>query len=99
VKQNPSLAPYEPQMRAFLMKHMSWASLKDDMIRIYTAEFSEQELKELMAFYQTPVGKKSVEKMPVLLQKGAEIGQQKIQKHLPELQAAIQGAGATKKAP
>ena len=96
VKQNPAIAPYEKQMRAFFDKYMSWASLKEDMTKIYMSEFTEQELKELLAFYQTPVGKKSIQKMPTLLAKGAELGQQRVQQHLPELQQAIQES-ATKK--
>ena len=41
VQQNPALAPYQAQMKTFLNKYMSWASLKDDMAKIYMAEFSE----------------------------------------------------------
>lgn len=96
VKQNPSLAQYETQMRSFLNKYLSWASMKDDMLNIYTSEFSEDELKQLTAFYQTPLGKKTVSKMPALMQKGAEISQKRLQEHLPELQAAIQAAGPPK---
>ena len=59
----PALAPYQTQMKAFLSKYMSWASLKDDMTKIYTAEFSERELNELAKFYETPLGKRR-RKMP-----------------------------------
>jgi uncharacterized protein len=93
IKQNPSLAQYETQMRTFLNKYLSWAGMKDDMLNIYTTEFTEDELKQLTAFYQTPLGKKTVQKMPALMQKGAEISQKRLQEHLPELQAAIQSAG------
>ena len=97
IQQNPTIGPYEPQMRAFFAKYMSWASMKDDLIGIYTGEFSEEELKQLIAFYQTPVGKKAVQRMPVLAAKGAELGQKRVQDHLPELQAAITQAGEKKK--
>ena len=66
VQQNPSLAPYQAQMKTFLNKYMSWASLKDDMAKVYMAEFTEAELNDLIKFYQTPLGKKTVEKMPSL---------------------------------
>ena len=94
IKQNPGLAQFETQMRSFLNKYLSWASMKDDMLNIYVSEFSEDELKQLTAFYQTPLGKKTVEKMPALMQKGAEISQKRLQEHLPELQASIQAATA-----
>ena len=97
VQQNPALAPYQAQMKTFLNKYMSWASLKDDMAKVYMAEFTEAELNDLIKFYQTPLGKKTVEKMPSLMTKGAEMGQKRMQEHLPELQAAIQAAGGTEK--
>lgn len=99
MKQNPSIAPFEQQMRSFLNKYMSWASMKDDMVSIYVSEFTEQELKDLTAFYQTPLGKKTVAKMPQLMVKGAELSQKRMQEHLPELQAAITAAQGAKKTP
>jgi hypothetical protein len=99
VKQNPSIAPFQQQMKTFLNKYMSWASMKEDMVKLYEGEFTEPELKELVAFYQTPVGKKTIQKMPQLLSKGAEIGQKRIQEHLPELQAAIAASAAGSQAP
>ena len=96
VQQNPALAPHQAQMKAFLSKYMSWASLKDDMAKLYMAEFSESELNELTKFYQTPVGKKTIQKMPALMAKGAEIGQKRVQEHLPELQAALAADDAEK---
>ena len=89
IAQNPGIAPFETVMRQFLMKHMSWESLKADTIQIYMSEFSEKELDELNRFYQTEVGKKMVEKMPTLMGKGAELGAKRVQEHMPELQAAI----------
>jgi hypothetical protein len=98
VKQNPAIGPFKDEMKKFLSKYMSWSTMKGDMVKIYMAEFTEQELKELLAFYQTPLGKKTVAKMPKLMAKGAELGQQRVQEHLPELQKAIQER-ATKKSP
>jgi len=99
MKQNPAIAPYEAEMKAFLNKYMSWASMKEDMTKVYVSEFTEPELKELTTFYQTPVGKKTVQKMPALLAKGAEMGQKRVQDHLPELQAAIQAKAGPKTTP
>ena len=102
-KQNPAIAPYEQEMKAFLNKYMSWTSLKDEMTKLYVDEFTESELGELNKFYQTPLGKKTLQKMPALMAKGAEIGQRKVQEHLPELQASImekeKAKAGTKKTP
>lgn len=89
IKANPAIAPYEQEMKNFLKKYMSWAGLEGDMLKLYMDAFSESELNELNKFYQTPVGKKTLQQMPVLMAKGAEIGQRRVQEHLPELQATI----------
>jgi hypothetical protein len=99
IKQNPAIAPYEQEMKDFLKKYMSWAGLKDEMVKIYVDEFTESELNELNKFYQTPLGKKTLAKMPVLLAKGAELGQRRVQEHLPELQTAIAAKEKAKKTP
>jgi hypothetical protein len=83
-------AKYKTVMLNFLSKYMSFADLKQDMTRIYAEEFTEAELKEITRFYLTPVGKKTIEKLPALQQRGIAIAQQKLQAHLPELQQTMQ---------
>jgi len=91
IKASPAIAPYEQEMKSFLKKYMSWPGLKDEMVKLYADAFTESELNELNKFYQTPLGKKTMQTLPGLMAKGAEIGQNKVQEHLPELQAIIAG--------
>ena len=90
IGQNPSMKDYEGIMKTFFAKYMSWNALKSDMAKLYTDEFSEEELKKITAFYRTEIGKKMVSKQTVILQKSMMLGQQSVQSHLPELQEAIQ---------
>lgn len=89
VTANPGLAPYRAVMRGFLAKHMSYAALKPQLVDLYASEFTATELADTIAFYSTGTGQKLLEKLPSLMGKGAELGQQSIQEHLPELQALI----------
>ena len=90
LKAQPKLAPLRPVMRRFFAKHLSWAGSKDDLITIYAEEFTESELAEITAFYRTPVGKKTVEKLPVLMGKGAQLGISRVQANQLELQQMIE---------
>lgn len=90
LQQNPALAPYKDIMLGFLQKHMSYESLKDEMVQLYANEFTAKELDEITAFYKTKVGKKTVEKMPALMAAGGQIGAQRVQANMPELQSLIQ---------
>jgi hypothetical protein len=90
IKQKPELAPFRKVMRDFFSKYMSYPALKPQLVQAYASEFTAAELDQASDFYSTPTGKKFMEKMPVLMAKGAEIGTQAVQSHVPELQAAIQ---------
>lgn len=94
MRQNPNLAPFKDVMLKFLRKHMSYKSLKPDLIRIYSEAFTEPELKEINAFYRTDVGKKAIRLMPELVNKGGQLGAQRVRENLPELQQMIQAEAA-----
>lgn len=90
LQQNPAMQPYREVMLTFLNKHMSYKAVKDDMVRIYTDAFSEQELKEISAFYASSTGRKALEKTPELMQKGAMLGASRVQQNMQELQSMIE---------
>lgn len=81
-------------MSKFFAKYLNWENLKDDFIQIYCDAYTEQELKEIYAFYQTPAGRKMVAKTPELTVKGMTITAAKVQANQAELQRMIQEAAA-----
>ena len=90
LQQNPALAPYKGVMMEFLNENMSYESLKPELIRMYSEEFTSSELREINAFYSTDVGKKSIEKMPTLMMQGGQLGATRVQENIGDLQAMIQ---------
>jgi len=90
IKANPQLEQVKGVMKSFFAKHLSYGALKDDLIKIHMEQFTEAELKEIAAFYRTPAGKKAVEKLPVLMQKGSELGMRRVQEHAAELRQMIE---------
>ncbi|HNR29860.1 MAG TPA: DUF2059 domain-containing protein [Candidatus Hydrogenedentes bacterium] len=83
---NPDLKPYRELLLDFFRRHMNWDALKEDLLDLYVESFSEAELHDLIAFYSTDTGQKAVLVMPDLLRRGAELGVQRVQEHLPELE-------------
>ena len=90
LQQNPALAPYKGVMMEFLNENMSYESLKPELIKMYSEEFTSSELREINAFYSTDVGKKSIEKMPTLMMQGGQLGATRVQENIGDLQAMIQ---------
>ena len=86
LQQNPALAPYKGVMMEFLNENMSYESLKPELIKMYSEEFTSSELREINAFYSTDVGKKSIEKMPTLMMQGGQLGATRVQENIGDHQ-------------
>jgi len=79
------LESYQAKADAALDKAVGWDKLKPEMITLYTSNFSESELKDLITFYQSPLGKKVLEKMPMLTSQSAQLTQAKLESAVPEV--------------
>jgi uncharacterized protein len=77
------LETYQAKANTALDQAIGWDKLKPDMVKLYTTNFSESELKDLVAFYQSPLGKKVLEKMPQLTQQSAQLTQAKLESAVP----------------
>jgi len=66
---NPQVSSQLSEVAANLRKEFDGkrAELVNEVARIYARHFTEQELKDLAAFYRTPLGKKVITEEPVAL--------------------------------
>ena len=53
----------------------SLPELEGPVIAIFDKNFTDDEIKQLTAFYKTPLGQKVVTQMPVVMQQSAQLGQ------------------------
>lgn len=53
----------------------SMGDLYDQLAVVYMESFTEAELDEVIAFYNTTVGKKMVSELPIIMEKSMQIGQ------------------------
>jgi hypothetical protein len=69
MQQNPALgkdlSEIATKMRADLQPRFS--ELTDEMAKLYADAFTPQEMKEILAFYQSPTGKKLLDTQPKLV--------------------------------
>ena len=89
LQQNPQLQSERKVLEAFLQKYIGWEALKEDIAQMYLHTFSEQELKEMNAFYITPTGQKVITVLPQLVQQRNELAMQRLQQHIGELQKLV----------
>ncbi len=92
IRQNPAIMPMHEPVREFFTRHLGWEAIKEDMIRLYAEAFTEDELRQLVDFYQSPIGQKWAQQLPSLAAKSMQKAQERMREHLPELQATLKAA-------
>jgi Uncharacterized protein conserved in bacteria len=70
-----------------MKKEMSWEILKPEFERLYAETYSAEELDGLLKFYQSPLGKKFIEKQPEMQRKTMMMVQQMMMRIMPKIQA------------
>jgi hypothetical protein len=88
-RMNPDLPGLGDLLREFLARYVTWDALKDEYAELYAGAFTEEELREMAAFYRTPAGQKLARATPQLSRLGAEIGERVMRAHAAELQEMI----------
>jgi uncharacterized protein len=79
------LESYQAKADAALDKAVGWDKLKPEMVALYTRHFSEQEMRELITFYDSALGRKVVESMPQLTAQSAQLTQARLESAVPEV--------------
>lgn len=64
-----------------------------ETVPIYARTFSADELKQLTAFYRTPIGAKMLASMPQLMAQGMQVGQQVVMRRIGPLMQKLQEQG------
>jgi len=65
---------------------LNWKKLKEDYIDVFMKTFTEEEIKGIIAFYKSSIGKRFVEKTPELMNQTMDITQGFIQEIMPRIQ-------------
>lgn len=85
VSANPALDGYQLLVADWASQHLGWEEIREGMAKVYRDYFTPVELEEMLEFYRSPTGRKSVLLMPTLFREGSQIGMELAQAHKPEL--------------
>ncbi|MFQ7899122.1 DUF2059 domain-containing protein [Stutzerimonas degradans] len=79
------LERYQAKANTALDQAIGWKKLEPELVSIYTSQFTERELAELIEFYESPLGKKMLDKLPELNARSAQLTQKKLEAAVPEV--------------
>ena len=92
--QKPIAEKYMKRITQLMREELVWDKLKTQMVGAYVAVYTEDEIKEITAFYKSPAGVKMIAKMPELMQASMQITQNQMQQIMPKIQALSQEMAA-----
>lgn len=70
-----ALAVIEKELIVLFKERMAAPGLMEKIISIYDKYYTHEEIRELLAFYQSPVGKKALVTMPIVVNESLLAGQ------------------------
>ncbi|TCG08834.1 hypothetical protein BZM27_09290 [Paraburkholderia steynii] len=80
----------ENEIKVILSEHISTSGgLLDQIVPVYDKYYTHQEIRELLAFYQSPIGKKVILAMPSMLNESMMAGQRWAEALGPEIRARL----------
>jgi uncharacterized protein len=66
------------------------ADMRESQVALYAKHFTHDDVRALLAFYQTEIGKKAIAVMPTLAREGAEMGQEWAKANMPRILRVLQ---------
>lgn len=81
---------FVPRMAALMREEFTWARLKPEVIRIYQESLDQAEVDGLLAFYETPVGQSTINKMPLIMQRTMVLTQEQMRQLMPKINQLMQ---------
>lgn len=81
-----------------MKEELSWEKTKPIYVQVYSENFTQKEVDDLLTFYATPTGQALIEKTPVVMQKSMELTQSRIGPMMQRMQKEMREAVAEVKA-
>lgn len=85
---------FSAKVSKIMDEEMAWDRLKGDYMQIYRESFSQKEVNDLIAFYESPTGRAFVQKMPIVMQKSMVLMRQRLGPMVQKIQQAAQETAA-----
>ncbi|HWR04715.1 MAG TPA: DUF2059 domain-containing protein [Humidesulfovibrio sp.] len=85
-----SLAVVEREVMAVMKQKLEGpGGMLDRLVPLYAKTFTQQEIKDMLAFYESPTGRKAAAALPGLLREGQKIGEELAKEIGPELKRRL----------
>ncbi len=77
---------FHSRMNKVILDEVSWTKMKDDYVRLYAQVYTAQEMKDLIKFHKSPVGRMMIRKEPIIVEKSMAVSQKRLDALIPKLE-------------
>jgi uncharacterized protein len=77
---------FQKKVHDKIFEVMSFEQMQKEYVELYSSVYTLEEMKGMIQFYKSPVGKSMIEKQPTIVKKSIDISQSKVRILIPELQ-------------
>lgn len=89
-EQSKLLTDFKLEMQTLITNTFGWSAMQEDYSKVYADAYTEEELKQLTAFYKTDLGQKLLEHGNDVAEALDQIPQQRIETLMPQMQQSAQ---------
>lgn len=79
-------AAFQKKLTEKTFEIMDFDNMRNEYAALFAEVFTMDELKGLVAFYESPVGRSMIEKQPIIVQKAMQMSQKRMAVLIPEIQ-------------
>ncbi|GAC1415444.1 MAG: hypothetical protein NVSMB62_03090 [Acidobacteriaceae bacterium] len=79
------LSEFQKKLSGLLEPQVGWAAIKPEYVKLLVAQFPEDQLDSMIAFYKSPAGKALMEKLPGVEQEVGKTLQTRVQSLQPQV--------------
>lgn len=89
IESDPEMAPYRGVLEAWVLDVFRSPEATAAFARVYAETFTERELRDMVAFYQTPTGRRMASEQGNLATAGARVGEELAQANVAGLMTRL----------
>lgn len=84
-----TISAFLDQYKQTVKEEFSWEKMRPDYVRIYSETFTEEEIRDLITFYESPTGQMLIKRTPQIADKTSLIIKQRILSILDKMNADV----------
>ena len=77
---------YELKVKGLVRKNLNWERMRSNMAELYTASYTESEIRDLTDFYRSALGQKFLTNTPQIMNQTMGMMQQEMRNLMPQVQ-------------